>query len=99
MLARQLPSFTTLLSTTRDEFYEQDPGSNYAQARYLCYYLQEHGLLTRFYREFHAARAADPTGFDTLKKVLGEADMETFQKKWEQFVLGLGEERLTPVIP
>lgn len=25
-----LPSFTALLSTTRDEFYEQDPGSHYA---------------------------------------------------------------------
>jgi hypothetical protein len=43
--------------------------------------------------------AADPTGFETLKRVLGETDMEVFQKRREQFVLGLGEERLTPVTP
>ena len=94
-----LATFQKLLAMDGRAFYGDAQGNNYAQARYLCYYLQERGLLTRFYREFHAARAADPTGFDTLKKVLGEADMETFQKKWEQFVLGLGEERLTPVVP
>ena len=81
-------------------FYDDDAqGTHYAQARYLCYYLQERGLLTRFYREFHAAHASDPTGFDTLKKVLGETDMDAFQRRWEQFVLGLAEERLTPVSP
>jgi hypothetical protein len=53
----------------------------------------------RFYQEFHKERAADPTGFETLKRVLGETDMDAFQKKWEKFVLGLGEERLTPVAP
>ncbi|MET0645105.1 MAG: hypothetical protein ABW208_00705 [Pyrinomonadaceae bacterium] len=94
-----LNSFQKLLAMDGGAFYGDAQGNNYAQARYLCYYLQEHGLLTRFYRDFHAARAADPTGFDTLKKVLGETDMDAFQKKWERFVLGLGEERLTPVIP
>lgn len=95
-----LTSFKTLLALDGRAFYDDDPqGTHYAQARYLCYYLQERGLLTRFYRDFHAARAADPTGFDTLKKVLNETDMDAFQKRWEKFVLGLGEERLTPVTP
>lgn len=94
-----LTSFQKLLAMDGRAFYDDDRGTNYAQARYLCYYLQERGLLTRFYREFYTNRAADPTGFDTLKKVLGESDMDAFQKRWEQFVLGLAEERLTPVTP
>jgi hypothetical protein len=96
----QLKPFKTLLAMDGRAFYDDDRGTNYAQARYLCYYLQERGLLTRFYREFQASQAADPTGFETLKKILGEADMDDFQKRWEKFVLGLGEEfRLTPVNP
>lgn len=94
-----LNSFRKLLAMDGRAFYDDERGTNYAQARYLCYYLQERGLLTRFYREFHTGRAADPTGFDTLKKVLNESDMDAFQKRWEQFVLGLAEERLTPVTP
>ena len=39
-----VPSFATLCSTTRNQFYREDPGTNYSQARYLCYYLQEKGL-------------------------------------------------------
>jgi hypothetical protein len=93
-----LTPFKTLLAMDADAFYDEDRGTNYAQSRYLCYYLQERGLLVTFYREFYANRAADPTGFDTLKTVLGERDMDAFQKNWEQFVLGLSEEvRLTPL--
>lgn len=95
----ELNSFQKLLAMDGRAFYDDDRGTNYAQARYLCYYLQERGLLARFYREFYANRAADPTGFDTLKKVLNESDMDAFQKRWEQFVLGLAEERLMPVAP
>lgn len=93
-----LTPFKTLLAMDARTFYNEDKGTNYAQSRYLCYYLQERGLLVRFYREFRANRASDPTGFDTLKKVLGEQDMDAFQKRWEKFVLGLSEEvRLTPL--
>jgi hypothetical protein len=95
-----LTPFQKLLALDGSAFYDDDPhGTHYAQARYLCYYLQERGLLTRFYREFYTNRAADPTGFDTLKKLLDEPDMNAFQKRWEEFVLGLAEERLTPVTP
>lgn len=98
--AGHLIPFKTLLAMDGRAFYDDERGTNYAQARYLCYYLQERGLLVRFYQEFHKNRAADPTGFDTLKRVLGETDMDAFQKKWEKFVLELSEEfRLAPVNP
>ena len=86
---RRVPSFKALTGTTDDEFYNEDPGTNYAQARYLCYYLQEKGRLERFYRDFAANHRKDPSGYKTLKRVLGERDMAAFQRRWEEFVKGL----------
>ncbi len=82
-------SFKKLCSTTSNEFYEKDKGSNYAQARYLCYYLQQQGLLQKYYRRFFANRDDDPTGYETLQEVLGVEDMPKFQKEWEAYVLKL----------
>ncbi len=78
-----------VISMSNTEFYREDRGTNYAQARYLCYYLQEKGLLIQFYKEFLAQRRNDPTGFRTLQAVLGEPDMDAFQGRWHTFVLGL----------
>ena len=86
---KRVPSFKTLCSTTDDEFYNEDRGTNYAQARYLCYYLQEHDLLGKFYRRFHADREKDPTGYQTLKAVLGRDDMDAFKTEWEAWVMKL----------
>ena len=86
---KHLPSFKKLCSTSDEEFYNEDRGTNYGQARYLCYYLQEHGLLARSHRRFHAHRDQDPTGYETLKAVLGRDDMEAFQKEWEPWVMKL----------
>jgi len=84
-----VPSFKQLASMNRHEFYNLDKGTNYGQARYLCYYLQEKRLLVEFYHKFYGNREADPTGYTTLKRVLGEEDMDAFKQKWEAFVLGL----------
>jgi len=84
-----VPSFKELTGTTHQEFYGEDKGTNYSQARYLCYYLQEQGKLRSFYRDFVANQSEDPTGFKTLVKTLGETDMTAFQKKWEAYVLQL----------
>ena len=87
--ADKLPSFEKLTATTSHEFYSQDRGTNYSQARYLCYYLQEQGLLVKYYDAFAANRRDDPTGYKTLQSVIGEDDMAAFQKKWEGFVAKL----------
>lgn len=86
-----VPPFKELFELTTDAFYHQDKGTNYGQARYLCYYLQEKGLLVKFYREFNANQSADPTGYLSLRKILGERDISSFQKRWERFVLELSE--------
>ena len=78
-----LPSFATLTAMSPDDFYGQDRGTNYAQARYLCLYLQEKGLLKTFYYRF-ANTKKDPTGWKNLQALLGD-----FQTNWEGWVLGL----------
>ena len=87
--ANRLKTFRDLTKTSDDAFYNDDRGEHYAQARYLCYYLQEKDLLTKFVRDFMANRADDPTGYETLKKTLGEDDMAAFQARWERFVMKL----------
>jgi hypothetical protein len=84
-----VPSFKKLTAMTDEEFYREDTGTNYAQARYLCYYLQQKKLLVKFYKEFSANYKSDPTGYKSLQTVLGERDMTVFQSKWEAFVLKL----------
>ncbi len=84
-----VPSFRTLTSTSDDQFYNHDPGTNYSQARYLLYYLQQRGLLERYFREFSAHHATDPTGYATLMRVLGNPDPTAFRKTWQRFVMGL----------
>src|SRR4051812_24429946 len=87
--AGNVPSFKSLTAMTSAEFYNEDRGTNYAQARYLCYYLQEKGLLIQFYKDFLANQKEDPSGFKTLKKTLDGNDMDAFKKTWEAFVLKL----------
>lgn len=89
-IAKQaVPPLKDLLAMTERQFYGRGSGVHYAQARYLCYYLQQQGLLAKFYRAFVAGAGQDPTGYDTLKTVLGEKDMHDFQKRWEAWAMKL----------
>lgn len=84
-----VPTFKTMTAMSDTEFYKEATGTNYAQARYLMYYLQEKKLLVRYYKEFTANVKTDPTGYKTLQLVLGERDMLAFQRRWETFVMNL----------
>jgi hypothetical protein len=87
---KRLPTFETLCGTTTHEFYDgEHAASNYGQARYLCYYLQEQGKLAEYYHAFRKNAATDPTGYVTLQTTLGERDMAAFQARWEKYVSGL----------
>ena len=87
--SNRVPSFRELCGTTREQFYNEDPGTNYSQARYLCYYLQETGLLRKYYDAFRANVSQDPSGYETLSEILGQPDMDEFKKKWEAYVMKL----------
>jgi hypothetical protein len=98
--AGKVPEFKSLTALDAHGFYDEDKGTNYGQARYLCYYLQEHGLLIKFYRDFRARQKQDPTGYKSLQKTLGTVDMRAFKQKWEKYVLGLSQDVvLTPIPP
>ncbi|HEY1553491.1 MAG TPA: DUF1570 domain-containing protein [Kofleriaceae bacterium] len=84
--AKTLPDLTKLLHTTNDGFYTAGWDS-YAQARYLVYYLQEHGKLHDFYTKFHDDKT-DPSGQSALEAVLGEK-LDTFEPKWRKWVLAI----------
>ena len=87
--ADTVPPFSKTMATSEHEFYRKDPGTNYSQSRYLCYYLQERGLLRKFYIEFRKNVAKDPGGHATLKKILAVEDLEKFQKDWSAWVAKL----------
>jgi hypothetical protein len=70
-----------LLETTNEQFYDDKDGYNYAEARYLCYYLQEKGLLKIFYQRFKEKYKEDPQGIKTLEEVL-KKDLDTIEKEW-----------------
>jgi hypothetical protein len=73
-----------------EQFYKEKlVGINYAQARYLMFYLQEKGLLTDYYRQFRARAKADPTGLATLKQILKTDDLAAFDSAWKKWVLTL----------
>ncbi len=84
-----LPSFKELTGYDTSKFYNNPGGDNYAQSRYLCYYLQEKGLLFKFYKEFYQNRKEDPTGYSTMQKILDVNDMDKFKKEWEAYVMEL----------
>jgi hypothetical protein len=82
-----VPPLRTLLRTTDRAFYREDPGTNYAQARYVLMYLQEKGLLRSYYRAFRDGH--DPTGHRPMLEVLGVKSLEAFEAEWKEWVLSL----------
>ncbi len=84
--AKKLPSLKSLLSTTRDGFYDANFDS-YAYARFLCQYLQDHGKLRDFYKKF-TADSKDLTGQRAMEAVLGQ-DLESFQPVFEKWAMSL----------
>lgn len=80
------PALESLCGTTDEQFYGDDKGANYAAARYLCYWLQEHDLLRGYYKAFRANVATDPSGLRTLRAVLREDDIAAFERGWRRWV-------------
>lgn len=85
---KSVPKISTLISTTADQFYDDDSGVHYAMARYLCYWLQERGVLVQFVQLAQAKKNAALA----LEEVLG-GNPDAFQKEWEAFVMGLKRRR------
>lgn len=85
-----VPTFFELTHTTDDAFYEDPSGVHYAAARYLCFWLQEQGLLVKFVKRALELKERDPSGHRALGEVLG-GDPDARRAEWETFVLALGK--------
>ncbi|CAN5747058.1 hypothetical protein BH20VER1_BH20VER1_32040 [soil metagenome] len=73
-----------------DHFYgDSHVGMNYAQARYLLMYLQEHEQLGMFYSQLKADHVDDPSGLKTLQATIAPDSLDPFAGKWRQWVLRL----------
>lgn len=59
---------------------------DYAQARYLCLFLQERRLLGPFYRKCRANVAVDPTGGWSLAAVLGHDDIDAVDAEFRAWL-------------
>ena len=53
------------------------------------FYLQEKGLLQRYYAEFRDHAARTPPGIESLKKVIAPQSLEDFEKDWRKWVMTL----------
>ncbi len=81
LAADTAPSWEKLSHLSTEEFYGEEKGVNYSVARYLCVWLQQQKLLVKFYKEFRAHAADDPTGWATLVKTLGRPEEEC-EREW-----------------
>ncbi len=85
---KRLVPLPALVATTAAEFRGENEGLHYAEARYLCLYLQRQGLLRKFYRAFRDSFKDDPTGAKTLARVTGKT-LPELEEKWVPWVLTL----------
>jgi len=77
-------SLDELVKTDWDEFYGKNSEFNYAQARYLCMYMQEENILRKFYKKFRDTYKDDMTGKSQLEAVAGKSlkDIESDFLQW-----------------
>jgi len=84
-------SLDKLMKTNYDEFYGTNSSFNYSQARYLCMYLQENGLLKKFYKLFRDTYSNDNSGKTQLVKIYGKK-LNKLEEDYMNWVKGLKPE-------
>jgi hypothetical protein len=84
-------SLGKLIRTSDDEFYGERSGFNYSQARYLCLYMQEKGVLKIFYKNFRDRYNEDNTGRIFLEEALNEK-LKVIEKEFVDWAKKLKEE-------
>ena len=80
------------VATTTRQFYGPGSDLHYSEARYFCMYLQENGLLEKYYKKFRGNYDKDKTGRKFLEELLGKK-LDEIQKDWLKWVKTLKYER------
>src|SRR5262249_5967924 len=87
----QLGSLAALVET--QQFRGRGEGTNYAQARYFCLYMQQRGVLAGFYRAFRTNRDDDPRGFKALARAFKGTSLDRLDQDFQRWVLELEDPR------
>lgn len=66
-------SLKTLMSTDDETFYGEESGLNYSQARYFCMYLQEKGVLKKYYKNFRDQFSNGENGISLAEEILNKS--------------------------
>jgi hypothetical protein len=64
-------------------------GTNYAQARYFCIYLQRKDLLAQLYRRFRDRPAGNGRARDTVAELFGQSSWHEIDQDFQRWVLEL----------
>ena len=64
-------------------------GTNYAQARYFCFYLQHRGVLEKLYCTFRADHARDARGLASIAEVFPNTRWHELDQDFQRWVLEL----------
>ena len=86
---RRLRPLADLLAD--DNFRGPLEGTNYAQARYFCLYMQERGVLVDFVREFRERRGADPRAEESVAAVFPDLTWEELDRDFQSWVTRLSD--------
>ncbi|MCI0472827.1 MAG: hypothetical protein L0Y76_04505 [Ignavibacteria bacterium] len=78
----------TLMTTDDETFYGEESGINYSQARYFCMYLQEKGMLKKYYKKFRDNYEKDNTGISFAEEILNKT-IKDIDKDFKSWVLTL----------
>ena len=76
------------MSTDDETFYGEESGLNYSQARYFCMYLQDKGILKKYYKKFRDNFTKDETGISFAEEILGDTILN-INKDFKSWVLTL----------
>lgn len=87
ILAKRVRPLKTMIEA--NDFRGELEGTNYAQARYLCLYIQREGKLAAFYQHFRKNQKEDPLGVASLKEVLEFDSWQRFDRDFQKWVLSL----------
>jgi hypothetical protein len=98
---KKFVTFEKLIGMTDAEFRGKSSGDHYAEARYLCMFMQEKGLLVKFYKAFKeahkppaenvdpaTAKKQDKTGFETFKSMFDQP-MDKLEAEFQAWVMKL----------
>jgi hypothetical protein len=87
LTAGRLRSLASLVGD--NDFRGAQETTNYAQARYFCLYMQEHGVLQDFYRRFHDNQRQDPLGVRSVLAVFPNQTWDDLDADFRRWASGL----------